>query len=64
MPDRSSNPDSLKSRLLFFVAGLLVAVLLFTLDVGGTWSVPAGILAFVLLGEAYLSLTGERPSGR
>ncbi|WP_157971680.1 hypothetical protein [Halorussus litoreus] len=64
MPDKTSKPDSLKSRLLFFIAGITVVVLLSTLDVGGIWVVPVGILAFVLLGEAYLSLTGKRPSGQ
>ena len=64
MPDQSSRPDSLTSRLLFFIAGAIVAVLLSTSDIGGVWAVPAGLLAFVLLGEAYLFLTRERPSGQ
>lgn len=64
MSGQSSNSDSLKSRLLFFIGGIIVAVLLATLDIGGIWAVLAGILAFILFGEAYLYLTGNRSSGQ
>lgn len=60
MSDQPSNSDSLKSRLLFFTAGIIVAALLFTLDIGGVWAVLAGIIGFILFGEAYLSLTGNQ----
>jgi len=60
MSDQSSNSDSLKSRLLFFAAGIIVAALLFTLDIGGVWALLGGVIAFILFGEAYLSLTGSR----
>ncbi|PSQ30594.1 hypothetical protein BRD16_05010 [Halobacteriales archaeon SW_6_65_46] len=59
MSDQSSNSDSLKSRLLFFAAGIIVAALLFTLDIGGVWALLGGSIAFILFGEAYLSLTGD-----
>ncbi|WP_444683165.1 hypothetical protein [Halorubrum sp. FL23] len=62
MSDQSSNGESLKSRLLFFTAGIIVAALLSTLDIGGIWAILAGIIAFILFGEAYLFLTGNRSS--
>ncbi len=64
MSDQSSNSESLKSRLLFFIAGIIVVALLSTLDIGGIWVILAGILAFILFGEVYLSLTGNRSSSQ
>ena len=63
MSAQSSNNDSLKSRLLFFAAGIIVAALLSTLDIGGIWALLGGVIAFILFGEAYLFLTGRRSSG-
>ena len=60
MSDQPSNSDSLKSRLLFFTAGIIVAALLSTLDIGGLWAVLAGIIGFIFFGEVYLSLTGNQ----
>ena len=64
MSDQSSNSDSLKSRLLFFAAGIIVAALLSTLDIGRVWALLGGVIAFILFGEAYLFLTGSRSSGQ
>lgn len=63
MSAQSSNSDSLKSRLLFFAAGIIVAALLSTLDIGGIWALLGGVIAFILFGEAYLFLTGSQSSG-
>jgi len=64
MSDQSSNSESLKSRLLFFTGGIIVAALLVALDIGGIGAVLAGIIAFILFGEAYLSLTGNRSASQ
>jgi hypothetical protein len=63
MSGQSSNSNLLK-RLLFFIAGIAVAVLLSTLDIDGIWVIPASIIALILFGEAYLSLTGNRSSSQ
>lgn len=64
MSDQSSNSDSLKSRLLFFLAGIIVAALLSTFDIGGIWGILAGIITFILFGEVYLFLTANQSSGQ
>jgi len=64
MSDQSSNSDSLKSRLLFFAAGIIVAALLSTLDIGGVWALLGGVIAFILFGETYLYLTRSWSSGQ
>jgi len=64
MSGQLSNSNSLKSRLLFFIAGIAIAILLSTLDIDGIWVIPASIIALILFGEAYLSLTGNRSSSQ
>lgn len=64
MSDQSSNSKSLKSRFLFFIAGITIAALLSTWNIGGIWVILAGIIAFMFFGEAYLFLTGNRSSGQ
>ena len=64
MSAQSSNSDSLKSRLLFFIVGIATVIILSELDIVGAWVIPAGILVFVIFTEAYRFLTSKRSSGQ
>jgi hypothetical protein len=64
MSNQPSNTESLKSRILFFIAGIAIAALLSTLDIGGIWAISVGIILFIIFGEVYLFLTGNRSTGQ
>ncbi|MYL68940.1 hypothetical protein [Halorubrum distributum] len=59
MFDSLSDPmRSLLSRLAFLVAGALVGTALYALNIGGFLAVALAAVAFVIVGELYLFVTG------
>ena len=59
MFDSLSDPmRSLLSRLAFLVAGALVGTALYALDIGDFLAVALAAVAFVVVGELYLFVTG------
>ena len=59
MTEPSSESDSLTSRILFFVVGGALALLLSAAGVATLGAVPLVVIGFVLLGEAYRYFTSE-----
>ncbi|ELZ29047.1 hypothetical protein R3751_14040 [Halorubrum distributum] len=59
MFDSLSDPmRSLLSRVAFLVAGALVGTALYALNIGGFLAVALAAVAFVVVGELYLFVTG------
>ncbi|WP_049908786.1 hypothetical protein [Halorubrum distributum] len=59
MFDSLSDPmRSLLSRVAFLVAGALVSTALYALNIGGFLAVALAAVAFVVVGELYLFVTG------
>ncbi|OYR85175.1 hypothetical protein DJ72_04360 [Halorubrum distributum] len=59
MFDSLSDPmRSLLSRVAFLIVGALVGTALYALNIGGFLAVALAAVAFVVVGELYLFVTG------
>lgn len=59
MSDSLSGPmRSLVSRLAFLVAGALLGLGLYALDVAGVVAVPVAVIGLIAFGELYLFVAG------
>lgn len=60
MSDSLSDPmRSLVDRLAFLVAGALLGLGLYALDIGGLVAVPFAVIGLLVFGELYLFVAGD-----